>query len=236
MDAAILDSIGAGLKGAGWALSVLLLLPLATLIFSRAKWLHALAWHGIEIGDGLSYWVGETIKWALPLLVVVVTLSVVGLSIFGLSFTKLDELPLYLHASVIMLGSSATLLAGQHVRVDIFHSRFDSRGRALIDLIGFYALAVPVCLTIIWMSQGFVSGAWQSLEGSAELDGIRGVFLLQTLLPAFGVLMLVQSLAIALRAVKVLRGVDRPKRPEHIAPLYGDTHSQMNGSHSETRS
>lgn len=236
MDAAFIDIIAAAFKGVGWALCPLLLLPLATLIFSKPKWLHALAWHGIEIGDGLSYGVGEIIKWALPLLVIVVALSVIGLSIFGMSYTKLDELPLYLHASLIMLGSSATLLAGQHVRVDIFHSRFDSRGRALIDLIGFYALAAPVCLTIIWMSQGFVSGAWQSLEGSAELDGIRGVFLLQTLLPAFGVLMLVQSLAIALRAVKVLRGVDRPKRPEHIGPLYGETHNPISGANSETPS
>lgn len=218
-----LHIIGAALQGAGWALSPLLLLPLITLVFAREGWLHRAAWHLIELIDAVSYHIGEAVKWLLPLLVVAVVLSVVGLSIFGLSLTKLDELPLYLHASVIMLGSAATLLAGQHVRVDIFHSRLAPKGRALIDIVGYYALIIPVCITLIWMSQSFVSGAWGSLEGSAEADGIRGVFLLKSLIPAFAVLMLIQGLSIALRAVKVLRGVDRPPRPQHIAPLYGPT-------------
>ena len=89
-----------------------------------------------------------------------------------------------------MLGAAATLLAGQHDRVDIFHSRMSAKSRALIDFLGFYLLLSPVCLIIIWNSQSFVNFGWKIFEGSNESDGIRGVFLLKTLIPIFAIMMI----------------------------------------------
>lgn len=209
------------MQALGWVFLPLALLPLLYLCLPKIAWLKSLNSHVIEIFDGASYAIGETAKWGLVLLILATVLSVVGLSIFGVSMTKLDELPIYLHASVIMLGSSATLLAGQHVRVDIFHSRYSLKKRALIDIIGFYALILPVCLILLWMSQSFVSQAWGSFEGSPESDGLRGVWLLKTLVPAFALLVFIQGLAITARAAMCLRGDARPQRPQHISPLYG---------------
>ncbi len=217
----VLHTAGLALRGIGWGLFPALALPIMLLSMPKSVWVRHIAGDIIRTIDTANYGIGEIIKWALPVLVLTTAFSVFALSIFGLSWTKLFESAAYLHASVIMLGAGATLLAGQHVRVDIFHANMSVPMRALVDFCGFYLLMLPVCLIILWDSQSFVSFAWRIFEGSAEADGIRGQFLLKTLLPLFTLLMITQGLAIAMRAALVLTGHAPPERPPHTPPLFG---------------
>ncbi len=215
-----LSSLGAALSAIGWSFTPLLLLPALCLMFQNSERLIRLSDILITLIDGFNYKVGEIIKWGLPILVLSVAFSVFALSIFGLSWTKLSESAEYIHASVIMLGASATLMAGQHVRVDIFYDRMSPRNRALVDFSGYFALLIPVCLIILWNSQSFVAFAWRIFEGSSEADGIRGEFLLKTLIPLFCIMMLVQGQAIALRAALYLSGHKQPDRQAHTPPYF----------------
>lgn len=222
----MIDLIAAAFKGVGWVLFPLVLLPIAYLMRPNARGLEAFCSALILLLDDISYRIGELAKWGLPILVLTTAFSVFALSIFGMSWTKLSESAAYLHAGVIMLGAAATLLAGQHVRVDVFHSRLSAKSRALIDFIGFYLLLLPVCLIIIWNSQAFVNFGWAIFEGSNENDGIRGVFLLKTLIPLFAIMMIGQSLSISLRAAMCLCGKSRPVRPQHTPALFPSRESQ----------
>lgn len=214
------------LQAIGWAFLPALILPVFCL-FSPHLWLtKSLAPALIRTIDSATYVLGEVVKWALPLLVLSVAASVFALSIFGVTTTKLLESARYFQAIVIMLGAAATLLAGQHVRVDIFHSKMSPQAKARVDLIGFYIFLVPTCLLILWNSQSFVGFAWSIFEGSAESDGIQGVYLLKTLIPVFAISMIIQGLAISLRAAICLNGERRPPRPENIPPLFGPHDSQ----------
>jgi len=217
----IFSDLGAALTAIGWVFLPFLLLPFLFIFFPHIPVLKRFCNTLISLIDGLNFHVGEIIKWALPILVLTVAFSVFALSIFGMSWTKLFESAEYLHAAVIMLGAGATLLAGQHVRVDIFHTRMTESSKALVDFVGYYVLLIPTCLIILWFSQSFVGFSWFIFEGSPDADGIRGEFLLKTLIPVFCVIMLTQGLSIALRAAMCLRNVPRPPRPEHIPPLFG---------------
>lgn len=233
MSAAV-DIAGSALKGIGWAALPLLLLPALYVIAPGLRGFKPLCDTLIQLIDDVSHGVGEVIKWALPLLVLSVAFGVFALSIFGVSWTKLFESATYFHAAVIMLGSAATLLAGQHVRVDVFHDTMSQRKRAWVDFIGFYVLLAPVCLIILWDSQSFVHFAWRIFEGSSEADGIQGVFLLKTLIPIFALMMTAQALAIALRAAMCLNGQGRPARPPGISQLFApDDELHKSISHSE---
>jgi TRAP-type mannitol/chloroaromatic compound transport system permease small subunit len=216
----LIGNLGIALKAIGWAFSPALLLPIIYIFTPHFGWLKRTVEALIETIDSFSFWVGEITKWCLPILVLVVSFTVFALSIFGQSWTKLFESADYLHATVIMLGAAATLMAGQHVRVDVFHSRMSTKSRAMVDFIGFYSLLLPVCLIILWNSQSFISFAWRILEGSSESDGIRGAFLLKTLIPAFALMMILQGLSICLRAVMCLREQERPKRPPHTPKFF----------------
>jgi len=222
MWADILLYLGGALKAVGWIFLPICVLPLLHLFLHKNPTIQAINEHLITLIDRFSYRLGETVKWLLPILVLIVAFTVFALSIFGQSWTKLFESAEYIHASVIMLGAAATLLAGQHVRVDIFHTHMTAKTRALVDFIGFYLFLLPVCLIILWNSQSFVSFAWNTLEASAESDGIAGAYLLKTLIPIFAVTMIVQGFAITLRAAMCLCGQERPDRPLHTPKFFSD--------------
>lgn len=204
----------------GWAFLPLLAWPIVHLFASRNSFVKSISEALISVIDSLTFRLGEAAKWLLPLLVLSVAASVFALSIFGVTTTKWLESAKYFQALIIMLGAAATLLAGQHVRVDIFHTHMTEIGKARVDLIGFYLLLAPVCILLIWNAQSFVSFAWSIREGSSEADGIRGVYILKTLIPIFAITMLTQGIAIALRAAMCLCGQARPDRPEGIPPFF----------------
>ncbi len=220
MSQRLFDNLAAIFHALGWLFLPFCLLPLIVLFFIKNQFFKNLSTALIRIIDMANAAIGETVKWALPVLVLTVAFSVFALSIFGFSSTKLSESAAYLHACVIMLGAGATLLAGQHVRVDIFYARMQPRTRAMIDFSGFYIFLLPVCLIILWNAQSFTALTWKNFEGSIEADGIHGQYWLKTLIPLFAILMISQGLSIALRAVFIIQGLTPPERPAHIPPLF----------------
>ena len=215
--------VGEILQAIGWAFLPVLAWPIVHLILGKNVLVRGISEALISTIDDLTFRLGEAAKWLLPLLVISVAASVFALSIFGVTTTKWLESAKYFQALIIMLGAAATLLAGQHVRVDIFFSRMSETGKARVDLLGFYLLLAPACILLVWNAQSFVSLAWAIREGSGEADGIRGVYILKTLIPIFAVSMLAQGLAIATRAAMALCGQSRPDRPEGVPPFFRTT-------------
>ena len=208
------------LQSIGWAFLPALAWPVVHLLFGHKPLISNLSRALISLIDSLIYGLGEMAKWLLPLLVLSVAASVFALSIFGFTTTKWLESAKYFQAFIIMLGAATTLLASQHVRVDILHTQMTEKGKARVDLLGYFLLMMPACLLLIWDAQSFVSFAWAIREGSSEADGIRGVYILKTLIPVFAISMLVQGLAISTRAAMSLRGQTRPDRPKGIPPFF----------------
>jgi TRAP-type mannitol/chloroaromatic compound transport system permease small subunit len=121
--------------------------------------------------------------------------------VFGFSSIALNESVLYLHAALFMLGAGYTLLVDGHVRVDIFYARLGDTGRGRIDAFGHLCLLIPSMAALLYWSWPSVRNAWAILEGPISVGGIPAVFLLKSLIPAFCVLLLIQSAACLLRAI-----------------------------------
>ena len=75
------------------------------------------------------------------------------------------------------------------------------RRRALIDLCGALLLLLPFMLVLLWFALPYVARSWAILETSRETSGLPAVYLLKTLIPLFAVLMALQGIAQAIRAV-----------------------------------
>ena len=198
----LMHALGNAVQSIGWAALPCLLLPVLALLMPLS---HGFALAVASLIDDVSRGVGEVVKWAMPVLVLSVVFTVFMLSIFGWASTKMDESAVYLHAFALMLGASAALLADEHVRVDVLYARLAERTKALVNFAGFYALLVPLMLAVVWESQSATAFSWAILEGSPDADGLRGRFLLKTLIPAFAVMMLAQGMAIAVRAAVAMR-------------------------------
>lgn len=135
------------------------------------------------------------LRW-LALIMVLLTFTIVILR-YALNSggILLQESVMYLHGTLFMLAIALGVGDNTHVRVDILYSRRSPEQQAWIDLVGHILFLLPVAGFMIWVSLPYVSNSWQILEGSSEVGGIPGVFLLKTLIPLTGALLFCQGIA-----------------------------------------
>lgn len=152
--------------------------------------------------------VGRAVAWLALLMVLVQFVVVVMRYVFGISVLAMQESIWYMHAIIFLVAAGYTLLHNAHVRVDILYGRVTARGRALIDLAGVLCLLFPVCIATVWLSWDYVLNSWKVMEGSAEVSGIQGVYLLKTCIWLFAGTLALQGVALALRSAFTLAGLD----------------------------
>ena len=148
---------------------------------------------------------GRVVSWLILAMVVTTCTVVVLRYVFDTGAIALQESVTYMHSLVFMLGLSYALKHDGHVRVDLLYAKLSGRARMKINLLGHLSLLLPVCLVITVESFDYVVRAWTILEASPEVGGIPAVYLLKTLIPLSALLLLVQAIAEALRAYRILR-------------------------------
>ncbi len=108
--------------------------------------------------------------------------NVVARYAFQRVWIPLQELVIYAHATVFMLGVLLAWRLGRHVRVDVFQQRFSPRLKRRVEAFGRWLLLLPFLIFMLAVSFDYVRESWQRLEGSAETGGLPAVFLLKSLL------------------------------------------------------
>ncbi len=143
--------------------------------------------------------------WLTLLMVIATTAVVILRYAFDIGAISLQESITYMHGLVFMLGISYALRQDGHVRVDVLYARFGLRAKAIVNLVGHLVFLLPVCLTILISSWNFVYNSWHVLEGSAEVGGVPGIFLLKSLIPLMATLLLLQGISEFLKAFRDLK-------------------------------
>lgn len=165
--------------------------------------------------DHVANCTGKAASWLSLALVLVSMLVVLLRSAFDYGHVGLQEVIMYLHAALFMLGLAYTLSLDEHVRVDIFYQRFSPSSRALVDLLGTLLLLMPICIMIFTLSWDYVLVSWQRGEGSADPGGLPLVYALKTLLLVAPMLLMLQGIA------EVLRNWQRWRHPQlNAAPKH----------------
>jgi TRAP-type mannitol/chloroaromatic compound transport system permease small subunit len=155
--------------------------------------------------DRLTSLIGRAAAW-FCLFIVLAQFAVVLLRYgFGTGSAKLTESIIYGHAALFMLAAAWTLRENGHVRVDIFYADAPPRRKALVDLLGALLLLIPFALSLFILSLPYVARSWSILERSRETSGLPLVWLLKALIPAFALLLILQGISQALRALHALR-------------------------------
>jgi TRAP-type mannitol/chloroaromatic compound transport system permease small subunit len=154
--------------------------------------------------DRLNAAIGRAASWC-ALAVVLIGFAVVLMRyVLGAGSIWLQESILYAHAALFLLTAAWTLREGGHVRVDVFYAHAAPRTKALVDLVGALFLLLPFAFAIIVFAWPYVERSWAILERSRETSGLPLVFVLKTFIPLFALLLALQGVAQAIRALSVL--------------------------------
>lgn len=149
--------------------------------------------------DTVNEYVAIAVRWLVLVMVLVQFAIVVGRYVFGVNFIAAQESVLYLHSTLFMLAAGYTLLVDKHVRVDVFYAKANEKNRRRIDIFGHLFFLIPTMLAVLYWSWPTVANSWKILEGPISVGGIKAVFLMKSLIPAFCILILIQSIALLIR-------------------------------------
>lgn len=151
--------------------------------------------------DRINECVAIAVRWLVLAMVLVQFAIVVGRYVFGVNYIAAQESVLYLHSTVFMLAAGYTLLVDKHVRVDVIYAKASDKTRRRIDIFGHVFFLIPAMLAVLYWSWPSVLNSWKILEGPLSVGGLKAVFVMKTLIPAFCILVLLQSIALLLRLV-----------------------------------
>ncbi|MFP7570416.1 TRAP transporter small permease subunit [Marivita sp. S2033] len=171
--------------------------------------------NAIRIISAINAFVGRTASWLALGIVIACFTVVVQRYVFGISYLWLRDLYIWLNGAMFTAVAGFALLRGDHVRVDIFYRPASIRKKAVIDLIGVVVFLLPFMGVVLVYSWPFVARSWSYMEGSSNVGGMPGLYVLKSFIIVFAVLVALQGIAMALRATLVL--ADREDLlPEHL--------------------
>ena len=151
--------------------------------------------------DSFSEMTGRFCSWFVALMTLITCVVVVMRYGLDLGSVLLQDVVLYLHGALFLLGSSFALKRNAHVRVDIFYRDFSEKKKAFVDLLGHCLFLQPVCWAIFLLSWGFVEVSWRIMEVSPEPDGLPFVYLQKSLLIVLCIFLSLQSFSEILKSL-----------------------------------
>lgn len=156
--------------------------------------------------SGVNLVVGNVMAWLALGIVVVCFTVVVQRYLLGATQVWMQDLYVWLNGAMFTSVAGLALLRDDHVRVDIFYRPASLRSKAIIDIIGVVAFILPYCYVLYAYGLPYVLRSWKLAEGSPNVGGMPGFWVLKTFIMVFAVLVLVQALAMLGRSVLVIAG------------------------------
>tara|TARA_B100001109_G_C18697808_1_gene396502 strand:- start:181 stop:696 length:516 start_codon:yes stop_codon:yes gene_type:complete len=140
-------------------------------------------------------------------LMVAVVFTVVVLRYgFSIGFIWMQEIYVWLHSFIFMLGSGFTYLANEHVRIDVFYREASEKYKAWVNLIGNVFLLSPF-LYIIWKySYPFVYRSFLMNEVSREAGGMPALYILKSAILWFCLVLFLQLISNVCKSLMVITG------------------------------
>lgn len=158
--------------------------------------------------NALNREMGRVFSWLALAIVMVCFAVVVERYLFNNTRLWAQDLYVWLNGFMFTAVAGFALLRDDHVRVDIFYRPGTIRHKAICDAIGVLLFLFPFMFVVIYYGLPFVQRSWRILENSANIGGMPGLYVLKTFILVFGVLMILQGIAMLIRSILVLKNRD----------------------------
>ena len=142
--------------------------------------------------EKINSFVGIITSYLVLLLIFLISLSVALRYIFSIGFTWLQDLYIWIHALIILLGISYTFNKDGHVRIDIIYRKFDDSRKKIINFIGSLFFGIPLCYFLIFKGYNYFERSFMVNENSKEAGGLPNLFILKFFIFLMGILLFIE--------------------------------------------
>lgn len=149
--------------------------------------------HYLRAIDAANEWMGLAMRWFVVIAFLLTALETTQRYVFDHPTMWGYETPIHFGAAMYCLSWGYVLKHHGHVRVDVFYGRFSDRTKAIVDLLCFIVLFIPVIGFLVHTSGVWMVDAWRILEVSVLTYWYPPIYPLRTAIFAGFVLLLLQG-------------------------------------------
>ena len=159
-----------------------------------------------RIVDAATTWIGKRIAWLILAAVVVSAANATVRKIFDTSSNSWLELQWVLFSIVFLLCSPWTLLANEHIRIDIVNNLLPRWLRNTIDVVGHAFFLLPLTIVMMITSIPFFYRSFEINEQSGNAGGLPQWPSKALVMIGFAML-LIQGLSELIKRIAVMRAL-----------------------------
>jgi TRAP-type mannitol/chloroaromatic compound transport system permease small subunit len=154
--------------------------------------------------DAFNTWIGKRVAWLLLAAVLVSAVNATVRKVFDTSSNSWLELQWLLFSVVFLLCSPWTLLANEHIRIDILNNLLPQRTRNIIDVIGHAFFLLPLTVVMIITGLPFFLNSYEINEQSWNAGGLPQ-WPAKSLIAIGFSLLLIQGISELVKRIAVMR-------------------------------
>ena len=155
--------------------------------------------------DAVNTWLGKYLAWLILAAVIVSAANATIRKIFDISSNSWLELQWVLFSIVFLLCSPWTLLANEHIRIDIVNNLLPKRVRNWIEVVGHSFFLMPFCVIMVVTGIPFFVRSIETNEQSGNAGGLP-VWPTKSLIMIGFTLLLIQAVSELIKRIAVMRG------------------------------
>jgi TRAP-type mannitol/chloroaromatic compound transport system permease small subunit len=155
--------------------------------------------------DAVNVRIGRIVSWAIFLAVIVSAVNATVRKVFDTSSNSWLELQWVLFSAVFLLCAPWTLLANEHIRIDIVNNLLPKQVRNSIDVIGHAFFLLPLTIVMVVTGLPFFLRSAAINEQSGNAGGLPQ-WPAKALVVIGFLLLLLQGLSELVKRVAVMRG------------------------------
>lgn len=169
--------------------------------------------------DRVSTYVGHFFAWSILLLTFAVGYEVFSRYVFGRPTDWAFDASYILYGMLFIMAGAYALSRNAHVRGDFLYRAWRPKTQARMDLLLYFLFFFPGIIAFIYSGYGFAAQSWVTHEHSAYSPDGPPIYHYKTLIPATGVLLLLQGVVEVIRCLVCLRTGAWPQRLHDVEEL-----------------
>jgi TRAP-type mannitol/chloroaromatic compound transport system permease small subunit len=162
--------------------------------------------------DAISTWVGKSFGWLILILTLGVSYEVFVRYVLRAPTTWAFDFSYITYGALFLMAGPYALSRGSHVRADVAYRLWQPRTQAKMDLLLYIIFFMPGIAAFIYSGWNYAAMSVRFREVSIFSPAGIPVFPLKALVPAAGVLLLMQGIAEIIRCVIAIRTNAWPQR------------------------
>ena len=158
--------------------------------------------------DAINSRLGQWISWLVLIVVLISAANATVRKVFDTSSNSWLELQWILFSVIFLLCSPWTLLANEHIRIDIVNNLLPQRARHIVDVVGHTLFLLPLTIVMLITSVPFFVRSLLLDEQSMNAGGLPQWPAKSLVMIGFFLLFL-QGISELIKRIAVMRGLIR---------------------------